>query len=159
MWELDYKEWWVPKNRWFWIMMLEETLESPLDSKEIKPVNLKGNQPWISLEGLMLKLKLHYFGHLMWRADSLEETLMLEKIEGEREEGDRGWDDWIASLIQWTWIWANSKRYERHGGLVCCSPWGCKESDMTEWLNWTEFWFPLFTKSISCTLFFRILWL
>ena len=61
--------------------MLEKTLESPLDSK-IKPVNLKGNQPEYSLEGLMLKLKLQYFGPLMRRTDSLEKTLMLEKIEG-----------------------------------------------------------------------------
>ena len=65
-------------------MALEKTLESPLDSKEIRPVNPEGNQPKYSLEGLMLKLKLQYFGHLMWRADSLEKTLMLGKIEGKR---------------------------------------------------------------------------
>ena len=62
-------------------MVLEKTLESPLDSKEIKPVNPKGNQP---LEGLILKLKLQYFGHVMQRTDSLEKTLMLGKIEGRR---------------------------------------------------------------------------
>ena len=66
-----------------WTVVLEKTLESSLDFKEIKPVSPKGNQPWI-LEGLMLKLKLQYFGHLMWRADSLEKTLMLRKIEGKR---------------------------------------------------------------------------
>ena len=66
-------------------MVLEKTLESPLDSKEIKPVNPKGNQ--YSLEGLILKLKLQYFGHLMQRADSLEKTLMLGKIEGRRRRG------------------------------------------------------------------------
>ena len=63
--------------------MLEKTLESPLDSK-IKPVNPKENQPWNSLEGLMLKLKIQYYGHLMWRADSLEKTMMMGKIEGKR---------------------------------------------------------------------------
>ena len=68
-------------------MVLEKTLESPLDSREIKPVNLKGNQPEYSLEGLMLKLKLQYFGHLMQRADSLEKILMLGKIEGKRRRG------------------------------------------------------------------------
>ena len=73
---------WVQKNWCLWTVVLEKTLESPLDCKEIQPVNPKG-----SLEGLMLKLKLQYFGHLMWRADSLEKTLMLEKIEGKR----RGW--------------------------------------------------------------------
>ena len=63
-------------------MVLEKTLESPLDSKETKPVNPKGNHPECSLEGLMLKLKLQYFGYLMQRTDSLEETLMLGKTEG-----------------------------------------------------------------------------
>ena len=67
--------------------MLEKALESPLDCKEIKPVNPKGNQPDYSLEGMMLKLKLQYFGHLMWRADSFEKTLMLGKIEGRRRRG------------------------------------------------------------------------
>ena len=76
MWELDYKEGRVPKNWCFWTVMLEKTLESPLDSKEIKPE--------YSLEGLMLKLKLQYAGHLMWRVNSLEKTLMLGKTEGRR---------------------------------------------------------------------------
>ena len=65
-------------------MVLEKTLESPLDCKEIQPVHSKGDQPWVFLEGLMLRLKLQYFGHLMRRADSLEKTLMLGKIEGGR---------------------------------------------------------------------------
>ena len=68
-------------------MVLEKTLESPLDCKEIQPVHPKGNQSWCSLEGLMLKLKLQYFGHLMRRVDSLEKTLMLGKIEGRRRRG------------------------------------------------------------------------
>ena len=61
-----------------------------------------------SLEGLMLKLKLQFFGHLMWRTDSLEKTLMLEKIEGRRGRDNRGWDGWMTSLTQWTWVWASS---------------------------------------------------
>ena len=68
-------------------MVLEKTLESPLDCKEIQPVHPKGDQSGCSLEGLMLKLKLQYFGHLMQRADSLEKTLMLGKIEGRRRRG------------------------------------------------------------------------
>ena len=89
-WELDHKESWEPKNWCFWTVMLEKSLESPLDCKEIKPANLKGNQSWIFTEGWMLKLKLH-FGHLMRRADSLEKTLMLAKIEGRGEGEDRRW--------------------------------------------------------------------
>ena len=92
MWELDHKAGWVLKNWCFWIVVLEKTLESPLDCKEIKPVNPRGNQHYeyeysYLLEGLMLKLKLQYFGHLMRRADSLEKTLMLGKIEGKRRRG------------------------------------------------------------------------
>ena len=89
MWvDLDYKESWVPKNWCFWTVVLEKTLESPLDCKEIRPVHPKGNQSWNSLEVLMLKLKLQYFGHLMWRTGSFEMTLILGKIEGQRK---RGW--------------------------------------------------------------------
>ena len=79
MWELDHKESWALKNWCFGIVMPEKTLESPLDSTEIKLVNPKGNQPWILLEGLMLKLKLWYFGYLMQRADSMEKTRLIEK--------------------------------------------------------------------------------
>ena len=68
-------------------MVLEKTLESPLDCKEIQPVHSKGDQPWVIFGGMMLKLKLQYFGHLMRRADSFEKTLMLGKIEGRRRRG------------------------------------------------------------------------
>ena len=106
MWELDYKESWVRKNWCFWTVVLEKTLESPLDCKEIKPVN-----PAYSLEGLMLKLNLQYFGHLMWRTDSLEKTLMLGKIDGRRRRGWQGWDGWMASPTQWTWVCVNSRSW------------------------------------------------
>ena len=85
MWVLDHKEGWAPKNWCNTTAVLEKTLESPLDSKEIRPVNPKGNQSWIFL---ILKLKLQYFGHLMWRADFLGRTLMLGGIGGRRR---RGW--------------------------------------------------------------------
>ena len=88
MWELDHKEGWVSKNWCFWTVVLEKTLESPLDYKEIKPVNSKGNQPQYSLEGLMLKPKLQPIGHLIRKANSLEKILMLGKSEGRRR---RGW--------------------------------------------------------------------
>ena len=89
MWELDHKESWAPEYWCFWTVVLEKTLESPLDYKEIKPVNPKEINPEYSLEGLMLKLKLQYFGHPMWRTDSLENTLMLGKIEGKRRRGQQ----------------------------------------------------------------------
>ena len=82
MWELDYKESWALKNLCFWTVVLEKTFKSPLDYKEIKPVNLKGKQFWIFIGRTMLKLKLQYFGHLIQRANLLEKTLMLGKPEG-----------------------------------------------------------------------------
>ena len=87
MWELDCEESWVPKNWCFWTVVLEKTLESPLDCKGIQPVHSKGDQSWVFLEGLMLKLKLQYFAHMMWRVDSLEKTLMLGGIGGRRRTG------------------------------------------------------------------------
>ena len=86
MWELDYKESWVLMNWCFWTVVLEKTLESPLDCKEIQPVHPKIS-PEYSLEGLILKLKLQYFGHLMRWADSFVKTLMLRKIEHRRRRG------------------------------------------------------------------------
>ena len=82
-------------------MVLEKTLESPLDYKEIQPVHPKGDQSWVFMEGLMLKLKLQYFGHLMRKADSLEKTLMLGKIEGRRRRGRqrRRWLDGITDTM------------------------------------------------------------
>ena len=85
--ELDHRESWVLKNWCFWTVVLEKPLESHLDCKEIQPVHPKGDQS-CSLEGLMLELKLQYFGHLMWKANSLEKTPILGKIEGRRR---RGW--------------------------------------------------------------------
>ena len=87
MWELDCEESSTPKNWCFWTVVLEKTLASPLDCKEIQPVHPKGGQSWVFMKGLMLKLKLQYFGHLMRRADSSEKTLMLGKIEGRRTRG------------------------------------------------------------------------
>ena len=98
MWELDHKEGWAPKNWCFWAMVLEKTLKSPLDCKKIKTVHLKDISTEYSLEGLMLKLRLQYFDHLMWRTDSLEKSLMLGKI-GDRRR--RGWQRmrWLDSII------------------------------------------------------------
>ena len=97
MWELDYKESWALKNWCFWTVVLEKTLESPLYCKEMQPVHPKGDQSWIFTEGLMLKLKLRYLGHLMQRIDSLEKTLILGKIEGGRNRGGQ-WIRWLDDI-------------------------------------------------------------
>ena len=107
IWELDYKESWVPKNWCFWTVVLKKTLWVPWTARRSNQSILKEISPEYSLEGLILKLKLQYFGHLMWRTDSLEKTLMLEKIEVGRRGWQR-WDGWMASLTQWTWVWVNS---------------------------------------------------
>ena len=100
MWELEHKESLERKNWCFWTVMLEKTLESPWDCKEIKPVSFKEINPEYSLEELMLKLKSQYFGHLMWRTDSLEKTLMLGKIEGRRRRQQRmRWLDGITDSM------------------------------------------------------------
>ena len=114
--------------------MLERNLESPLDCKEIKPVSPK--TPEYSLEGLMLKLKLQNFGHLMQRTDSLEKTLLLGKIEDRRSRG-RTEDEMVGWHRQ-----LDGHELEQapgvgdgQGSLACCSPWGRKELDTTERLN------------------------
>ena len=110
MWELDYKESWVPKNWCFWTVVLEKTLESLLDIKRSNQSILKEISPENSLEGLMLKLKLQYFGHLMRRTDSFEKTLMLGNIEGRRRRG-RQRMRWLDGITDWMDMnWANSGR-------------------------------------------------
>ena len=100
MWELDYKESWVPKNWCFWTVVLEKTLESPLASRRFNQSILKETSPGCSLEGLMPKMKLQYFGHLMWRAASFEKTLMLGRIEGGRRERERmRWLNGITDMM------------------------------------------------------------
>ena len=91
---------------WCW----RRLLRAPCTARRSNQSILKEIGPEYSLEGLMLKLKLQYFGHLMRRTDSLEKTLMLGKIEGGKEGDDRGWDGWMASPTQWTWIVVNSRR-------------------------------------------------
>ena len=101
MWELDYKESWVPKNWCFWTVVLGRLLRVPWTARRSTQSILKEMSPKYSLEGLMLKLKLQYFGHLMWRTDSLEKTLMLVKTEGRRRRGGQRmrWLDGITDSM------------------------------------------------------------
>ena len=118
---------------WCW----RRLLRIPWMARRSNQSILKEINPEYLLEGLMLKLNLQYFGHLKWRTDSLEKILMLGKIEGGKR-GNRGWDSWMASPTQWTWVWVNSGSGDGQGGLACCDSWGCKESDTTEWLIWSD---------------------
>ena len=113
--------------------MLEKTLESLLDCKEIQPVHPKGDQSWCLLEGLMFKLKLQYFDHLMRRADSFEKTLILGKIEGSRRRG-RQRVRWLNGITDTMDTGLGGLR-ELVMDREACNPWGCKESDTTERLN------------------------
>ena len=111
MWELDHKEGWVPKNWCFRTVVLEKTLQSPLDSKEIKPVHPKGNQPWIFSARTAAEVE----APILWPPDAknwfIGKDLDAGKDWRQGGEGDdRGWDGWMTSLTQWTWVWANSGR-------------------------------------------------
>ena len=135
MWELDYKESWTLKNWCFWTVVLEETLESPLDCKEIQPVHPKGNQSWIFIR----------------RADAEAETPTLWPLDGKSwliGKDPDAWKDWRQEkgmtedeMVGWH-HWLNGHEFEQalgvgdgQGSLACCGSWGCKELDTTEWMN------------------------
>ena len=109
MWELDYKESWELKNWCFWTVVLENTLESPLDCKEIQPVHPKGDQSWVFIG----KTDVEAETPILWppdvKTDSLKNTPWCwERLKTGGEGGNRGWDGQMASLTQWTWVWVNS---------------------------------------------------
>ena len=119
---------------WCW----RRLLRVPRTARRSNQSILKETSPGCLLEGLMLKLKLQNFGHLMQRTDTLEKPWCWKRLKVGGEGDDREWDGWMASPShghEFEYILGVG---DGQGGLVCCSPWGCKESDMTEWLNWTD---------------------
>ena len=139
MWELDYNKRWAPKNWCFWTVVLEKTLESPLDCKEIQPVNPEGNQSWI----------------FIGRTDAEAETPILwppdakNRLTGKDPDAGKDWKREEKGMTEDEMVgwhhWFDGHEFEQalgvgdvQGSLVCCSPWGYKELDMTEWLAWTD---------------------
>ena len=119
---------------------------------------LKEISPRCSLEGLMLKLKLQYFGHLIRRVDSLEKTLMLGRIGGRRRGDDRGWDGWMASPTWWTWVWVNSRRWWWTGRPGVLGFMGSQRvgHDWVNELNWTELFFRFLSHTGHYRVFRRV---
>ena len=139
MWELDYKENWAPKNWWFWTVVLEKTLESPLDCKEIQPVHPKGNQSWAFIGRTDAEAE----APILWPSDAKKWLIgknpdaakdWRQEEKGITEDEMVGWHHWLSGHE----FELTPGIGDRRESLVCCSPWGHKESDRAEWLNWTE---------------------
>ena len=130
IWELDHKEGSALKNWCFWIMVLKKTLESPLDCK-IKPVNPKGNQPWIFIGRTDVEAEAPILWPPYVKRCLIGKDLDAGKDWGQRRRGQQRMR-WLERLpTEWTWIWANFGRPWRTGSLTWCTPWGQKESEMT----------------------------
>ena len=132
MWEMNHKEGWVSKNWCFWVVVLEKTLESPLDSEEIKSVHPKRNQPWIFIGRTDAETE----APILWPSDVKNRLIGKDPDAGKDwgQEEKRPAED---KMVGWH-LWQNGHKYEQtlgdnegQGSLPCCSPWGCKESDMT----------------------------
>ena len=146
MWELDHKETWLLKNWCFWNAGLEKTLESPLDRKEVKPVNPKGNQPWIFIG------KTNAEAPKLWPPDAKNWLIGKDSDAGKDWRQEKGTTE--DEMVGWH-HWLNGHESEQalvvddgQGSLACSSPWGHKESDMTKWLNWIKLHYAKLWSSI-----------
>ena len=142
MWELDYKESWALKNWCFWTVVLEKTLESPVEFKQIKLVNLKGNQPWVFTANSEAEAENSIF----WPPDAKSWLIGKDPDAGKdwrwEEKGTTGWDGWIASPTQRTWVWVNSGSWLWTGrpGVLQSMGWQ-SWTQLSHWteLNWTQY--------------------
>ena len=140
MWDLDHKESWVPKNWCFWTVVLEKTLESPLDCKEIQPVNLKGNQSWIFIGRTDAEAE----ALILWPPDA-KNWLIGKDPDAGKDWGQEEKRTTEGEVVGWH-HWLNGHEFEQvlgdgewKGSLVCCSPWGHKESDTTgQLIDWSK---------------------
>ena len=138
MWELDYRESWMLKNWYFWTVVLEKALESPLDCKEIKPVNPKGNQSWTFIGRTDAEAEAPNTLATWWEElTHWKRPWCWERLKAGGEGDDRGWDGWMASLTWWTWVWANSMRWWWTGKPDMLQSMGSQRvgHDLS---NWTE---------------------
>ena len=134
--ELDYKESWAPKDWCFWTVVLEKTLESPLDFKEIKPVNPKGNQSWIFIGRTDAEAE----APILWPPDAKNWLIRKDPDNGKnwRQQEKGMTEDEVVRWHHWHEFAQALGDGDGQESLACSSPWDCKESDTTEWLNWTE---------------------
>ena len=139
MWELDHKKGWVWKNWCFLTVVCWSTLESPLSSKEIKSVSPKGNQPWIFIG----RTDAEFEAPILWPPDA-KSRLFRKDLDAGGDWGQEEKGTTEDEIIRW-FHWLNGHEFEQtlgvgegQGKLAGCSPWSCKESDTTEWLNWIE---------------------
>ena len=144
--EWYHKEGWVLKNWCFWTVVLEKTLENPLDCKEIQPVHPKGDQSWIFIGRTDAEAETP----ILWPPDTNNWFLGKDPDAGKdwRQEEKGTTEDEMVSPMRWTWVCVNSRVGDGQGGLVCCSSWGRRGSDITEHLNWlcTRHWSKHFTS-------------
>ena len=146
MWELDCEESWVPKNWCFWTAVLEKTLESPLDCKEIQPVHPKGDQSWVFIGRIDAKAETP----ILW-PPHVKSWLIGKKGLAAGEGDDRGWDGWMASLNRWTWVWVNSGSW-----------WWTGRPDVLWFMESQRVWYDGVTE-LNCTVVhvirqFSVLW-
>ena len=140
MWELDYKESWVLKNWYFWTVVLEKTLESPLDCKEILPVHSKEDQSWIFIGRTDVEAETPILATWCEKLTHLKRPWCWERLKAGGEGDDRGWDGWMASPTEWTWVWVNSGSWwwtGRPGMLRFMGLQRVRHNWSTE-LNWTK---------------------